>query len=188
MKLLSNHDIRDFFFICIFPINFWAIFVFFNKFPSFFMQIDLWQIIGILSYQLMFALLESITLTFLISLSYILLRKFYKWGKVLLATLILFTFIWLIPLHFYIYYLFRYRNNVSNDISSLMNESMLILILWVFTFFVVAILLINAFNKSASLRNKVDKIIERFYAPSTFFLGLDILGVIIVFIRNINPR
>ncbi|MGW8226960.1 MAG: hypothetical protein ACWGOY_14550 [Anaerolineales bacterium] len=61
---------------CIFPIHIWTTIVFLYNFPSLILKANLWQILGVLAYALVFALFESLLLFgFLVLLAAILPRK-----------------------------------------------------------------------------------------------------------------
>ena len=74
---------------CIFPIHIWITIVFLYNFPSLILKASLWQILGVLAYSLVFALIESLLLFgFLVLLVVILPRKVLRERFVHLGTLL----------------------------------------------------------------------------------------------------
>ena len=72
---------------CIFPIHFWVTIVFLYNFPSLILKANIWQILGVLAYTLVFALFESLLLFgFLALLAAVLPRRFFKERFVYLGT------------------------------------------------------------------------------------------------------
>jgi hypothetical protein len=58
----SRHEVLLVFAACIFPIHAWTTIVFLYNFPSLILKANLWQILGVFAYALIFALLESLLL------------------------------------------------------------------------------------------------------------------------------
>jgi hypothetical protein len=74
---------------CITPIHIWTTIVFLYNFPSLILKANLWQILGVLAYALVFALFESLLLFgFLVLLAAILPRKAFMDRFVPLGTLL----------------------------------------------------------------------------------------------------
>ena len=74
---------------CIFPIHIWITIVFLYNFPSLILKANLVQILGVLSYTLVFAVFESMVLFgFLVLLAAVLPRRFFRERFVFLGTLL----------------------------------------------------------------------------------------------------
>ncbi|MFL7892654.1 MAG: hypothetical protein ACK2UM_05020 [Anaerolineales bacterium] len=74
---------------CIFPIHIWTTIVFLYNFPSLILKANLWQILGVLAYALVFALFESLLLFgFLVLLAAMLPRKAFLQRFVPMGTLL----------------------------------------------------------------------------------------------------
>jgi len=74
---------------CIFPIHIWVTIVFLYNFPSLILKANLLQILGVLSYALVFTLIESLLLFgFLVLLAALVPRKFFREHFVFLGTLL----------------------------------------------------------------------------------------------------
>jgi hypothetical protein len=74
---------------CIFPIHIWTTIVFLYNFPSLILKANLWQILGVLAYALVFALFESLLLFgFLVLLAAILPREAFMGRFVPVGTLL----------------------------------------------------------------------------------------------------
>ncbi|MBK5108341.1 MAG: hypothetical protein JJE12_09420 [Anaerolineales bacterium] len=74
---------------CIFPIHIWITIVFLYNFPSLILRANIWQILGVLAFALIFAFFESLVLFgFLVLLAALLPRRFFRERFVYLGTLL----------------------------------------------------------------------------------------------------
>ncbi len=89
--------------VCTVPIHIWALIALFRAIPSWVLMMTLWEMIGVMSYPLAFALFESLLiLTGLLAAAAILPRKMYRERFVSQSTLILFfTTIWAVIMLIY---------------------------------------------------------------------------------------
>lgn len=88
-RLPSKKEALLVFSACIFPIHIWITIVFLYNFPSLLLKANTWQIIGVLAYALVFALIESLLLFgFLVLLAGVLPRSFFRERFVYLGTLL----------------------------------------------------------------------------------------------------
>jgi len=72
---------------CIFPIHTWITIVFLYNFPSLILRANIWQIVGVLAYSLVFALIESTFLFgFLTLLAVLLPHRIFKFRFVQIGT------------------------------------------------------------------------------------------------------
>lgn len=170
----------------IFPINFWAVLVFLNKFPAYLKHLTWWDTLGILAYQLAFALLESILLCVLLTLiAFILPASWFsnRYKSQSTGAILLMVFL-LIVLQMLIIYAFN-NAATSQDGSLLSEKTLFSFIIWGFCFFFFFLVTQYWLAVSEGLQKKISEAADRFMVASAFFLILDFLGALVVFSRNL---
>ena len=100
-RLPDFQEIKLVFLMVVFPVHAWSIIVFLFNLPATLLRMTISQLVGVLSYQLVFAFLESVLVSGIIVLLAIFLpqnwlrRNFTQRGSLLVVV----SVIWLLPVH-----------------------------------------------------------------------------------------
>ena len=177
------------FLITALPLHAWTIILFLRDFSWLVKSRNVWDSIGVGSYELIFVFFESILIFgIMILLGYFLPKQWIeKKRNVFLATFYMTISFWLIIYKIYEHYqdmlthkpffqLFIYSNN------SLKNIYITILILAFFSVFITLYIVI----KCMGVINFLSKIYERFSILSACYIFFDVIGAIVIIIRNIK--
>ena len=145
------------------------------------------EIIGIFSYVMSFALLESlIVISVLILLAFLLPRKwFLDYFTSQGFALVSLTVIWFIMAHFWIWR--RMGASSGDDTAGIQLDSFITQIsvfLWLVTFILALIGFSIAIHRSSRLEGILENVMDRLTVPSTLFIVIDLLGIFIILMRN----
>jgi hypothetical protein len=171
--------------VCVFTTHVWSIINLLRVVPSLLLMASTSEIIGVVAYTLVFTLLESILiLGFVLIASLVFPSKLFK-GKftATMASLVLFTAVWSLPFHF--------GGTILLFITQFVQGMALIFLIVVFlslwgTFYIIVLLkLPKSLSSDENLETKVVSFMERLVVLSAIYMVFDILGVIVVSIRNI---
>lgn len=100
-RLPPRQEATTIFLACVIPVYFWSFIQLPYKIPNWILYLNTWDLIGVISYTLAFALFESLIIFFmLVALIVILPARFFRLSFVALPTMILFlTTFWAIMIH-----------------------------------------------------------------------------------------
>jgi hypothetical protein len=172
-RLASREDLLRLFAVCVFPVHVWAYVTFFYELPSLLLRNNLSDIIGVLSYILAFAFIESVLLFIAILLMAIVLPS--QWiGDRLVAVGIIIVFaavLCAIPIHrFQFFRVF----NISYSVW---------IFLWTLLALIIIVLVIRVIQRNKSLEDRVTDLGERITILSILFLLIDVLVIIRLIVR-----
>lgn len=170
--LPPNEDLLLVFGNCAFIIHLWALYNLFYILPSWVLRMNLNDLIGAISYVLVFALLESIILWGALTLTASILppKWFRNYFLVQSATLILLTTIFALILHF------SYAV-IATNIRFLIGMICIYLVVVVVNLLIV--------RKSQRVEKIWRKILQKTIVPAVLYLPFDLIGLAIIIFRNI---
>lgn len=185
--LYSSQGLWALFFMCALPVHAWALMLAFRDVSWLIVRTNLWDAISVVSYGLVFALLESIVFFGVLLLLGVLVPRQWSVDKqvAFLTVLVLVLSMWAM-----VDQLFFLLNMLvpSGVIDFLVHTTHPLRIMYIFAIIVVTlsylfpILWLERFAYAVRM---VKGFIERFSVLVFFFLLLDMAGLIIVLIRNI---
>jgi hypothetical protein len=95
MKLYSKQDLRSLFLMCSLPLHFWTLLLTFRDTSWLIERSNLWDAIGVASYGLIFAFVESLLVFLIVAISGFIIPKHWQSQRVaLLSILTLITALW----------------------------------------------------------------------------------------------
>jgi hypothetical protein len=192
---LSPAGLWQLFLIITAPINFWAVLITLRDMDSVIKSTNLWEGIGASSYALMFALVESISILIIFSLLGLLLpREWSEKQKVLiLGILSVVITVWgiLKQINFELYSP-QFKYQAKGALVVLLNQTARpvvyggVALIALFGIILLSVILPVIFiTYSEKSREKLDKVVQQVSVLSRLYVGLDILGLIIILIRNL---
>ncbi|MCP4356837.1 MAG: hypothetical protein GY796_02320 [Chloroflexi bacterium] len=170
---VATQDLWLLFVAVVFPVHVWAIINILREIPSMLLRMSLWEIVAVISYALLFALLDSIVLFVGVTLlGLILPGRFFKDRFVAVGSMLaLVTAVWLIIFNLNPAW-FDQRQSVP-------------LALWAISYVVVVAAAYIAIWRKPGVEAKVVNFVNRLTVLSSIYLFLDLISIIIVIIRNI---
>ena len=176
----------QFFLVIVFPIHFWALILWFQEFDATTEALNSWAAVGEGGYFLAFALFESGVIFLFLTALLLLLPKNWKQEKVftIAATLYLITAGWFILEQARFLEVMPEENWLIARLLLASPQTTTGLFLGLI-FLVSIILPVYFLIKNQTLRKGMDALIERLNLLSMMYLGLDVVGFVIIIIRNI---
>jgi len=183
----SRQGLWSLFLMCAFPLHVWTIILAFRDFSWVTERTNAWDAIGVISYGMVFALIESLAV-FLVAvlLGFMVSRKFDEGRRIaLLSVLVLITALWAMASQVYFLWgislpeqMMRFLAQSGHPVRVLYAASLAL---------VLPTVLIPAFLvlKSNKVFNFVRELTERLSLLTMFYLVLDVGGLVIVLIRNL---
>ena len=183
----SRQGLWSLFLMCAFPLHVWTIILAFRDFSWVTERTNAWDAIGVISYGMVFALIESLAV-FLVAvlLGFMVSRKFDEGRRIaLLSVLVLITALWAMASQLYFLWgislpeqMMRFLAQSGHPVRVLYAASLAL---------VLPTVLIAAFLvlKSNKVFNFVRELTERLSLLTMFYLVLDVGGLVIVLIRNL---
>ena len=184
----SKQGLWSLFLICAFPLHFWTLIMVFRDISWLTERTNAWDAIGVASYGMIFAFAESIVVFLVVVLLGLLTPKNWKDDQriAFLALLILIASIWgMIGQLLFLW-------NVSlpaQAIQFLRNSDHPLRILYAACLIVVVptvLLPTYYFLRSKKVVPFMQNLMERLSLLTLFYLAFDVLGLILVIIRNLN--
>jgi hypothetical protein len=172
-RLPSSQEAIYAFVASILPIHIWLIFNVMREIPAWILRLSLWDMIGVIAYSLAFALVETaIIFLGVVLLGVILPKSWFRHKFVALSSTIVFlASFWVIFLHYNI---------------EIIDERLLVpAVIWGGTLVLALILAITAVLRSTKIEAAIDAFVKRLAALSFIYLFLDLVGIILVIIRNL---
>ena len=178
-------DLLNLFLLVVFPIHIWSIYLIFNDVGWIAERTNSWDAVGYAGYSLTFALLESVGVFLLVALMVFLLPRQWKKNQRLavISLLYLAAAFWAVAGQLYFildkeaFWLFRILFNV-NRFGSVTLPLFLLIVLATVVLPVIYIPRAKKFEKA------VFAVADRLVILSAFFLFLDLIGIIIVIVRQ----
>jgi len=187
-RLYTPQSLFQLFMVCAFPLHAWTLFAAFRDFAWVALRTYTWDAIGLVSYALAFALVETIGVFLLVLLMGLLVPASWEMDKrtAIIGTMFLVIASWSILSQ--IYSSFGYP--LPNWLLRVLMQSMHPLrILWgailpVVTLSVVVPIILVVKREQA--KKLVIGFFERISVLSSFYIFLDLLGIIIIIVRNMH--
>ncbi len=175
------------FLMCAFPLHIWTIILAFSDISWVADRTDMWDAVGVVSYGLVYALVESVAVFFVAFLLGFLVSP--RWDEtrriVLLSTVVFVASLWAMAVSLY----FMFSVTLPPSFIHFLVQSghplrylYAVLLALVIVSFVVPVYLIL---KSDKVSRSLSEAIGRLGLLTQFYLVLDALGLVIVIIRNI---
>jgi hypothetical protein len=160
--------------VCVFPVHTWAILNLLSELPGWLVRLSLWDIVGIIAYTLVFALLECLVIWLaVVLLSIVLPKRWFRERFVALGTMIvLLTSGWAILAHF-------------ND-EALAQWSAWDSFLWFGLYLVSLGVFYTLVFRFDRLERWIVSFADRLLILAYLYLLLDFLAFVIVALRNIG--
>lgn len=184
----SRQGLASLFLTCAFPLHLWTLIMVFRDISWLTERTNLWDAIGVASYALLFAFVESVLVFLLVVLLGLVIPKHWHSDRriTFLALLILITSAWGMLSQL----LFLWNVSLpAPAIQFLRNSDHPLRILYAGSLAIVSstvLLLVFLFIRSKTSVALMKNIMERVSLLTTFYLLFDLLGLLIVVIRNIS--
>jgi hypothetical protein len=188
MKRYSKKGLWTLFLICAFPIHVWTIILAFRDFSWVSERTNAWDAVGVISYGLLFALIESVVVFLTAGLLGFLVSK--KWEEsqrvALLSTLVLITSLW--AMASYLFFLMRVSIPGGMILFVAGLKHPLRFLYAVSTAFagISVVLPTYLILRSDKFLQGIKSLSERLSLLTMFYLFFDFVGVIIVIVRNLK--
>jgi len=176
------------FMVCAFPIHVWAILMAFSDFSWVADRTRLWDAVGLVSYALIFALIETVGVFVIVWLLGLLIPARWEVNRrvALLGSLFLVIAVWAMLSQLY----FMLNKPLPPQVvDSLAGAEHPLRVMWGVTFPVLVLsVVVPAFAiiRSDRTRDIVAGIFERISVLSTFYVCVDLIGILIVLIRSVT--
>lgn len=172
-RRLSRQELLNVFAACAFPIHVWLIINVMREVPAWILRLSIWDLIGVISYSLMFALIETgIIFLGIVLLSLVLPRRFFRHKFVALSTMLVFvTSAWFIVLQ-YNSWIIEFKRPIIS-------------LIWALSFLLAAAVGYVLVSRRPKLEAGINNFVQRLGVLSFIYVFLDVVGLIIVIIRNI---
>ena len=165
-------DLRLAFAGCVFVIHVWAILNLLDALPAFLLRLTPYEVAGVISYPLVFALLESLLVWSLVVLAAIVFPRRWLRGRFLTRgmALVLFTALFSIAIHF------NYEDLVKN---------LQYLPLWASIYLILTLICVYWVGRSQHVDAILRAALQRIEVLSYLYIFMDVFGLFIVISRNI---
>jgi hypothetical protein len=187
MKRYSKHGLWNLFLVCAFPLHVWTIILAFRDFSWVTERTNSWDAIGVFSYGLVFAFIESVAVLLVAILLGFLISK--KWNEdhrvTLVGTLAFITSLWAIV--DYLFFMLQVTIP-GKTIIALANMTHPLRLLYAISLVLViptVVLPTYFLLRSERFLKGVQTFFERLSLLTQFYLFFDFVGLVIVIIRNV---
>ena len=188
MLYYSRRDLWNLFLLCAFPLHIWTLLLSFNDVSWLSARTNMWDAIGVISYGMIFALLETLFLfLFAVFLGYFISPC---WGSgkrvVLIGSLVLILSIWAMLTQ--LFSMLNWSVPVSwIDYLVASGHPARIFYPLLLAFVVSSVVIpVYAILRVEKIHLLINDLADRIYLLTTVYLGLDAMAFIIVTIRNIQ--
>jgi len=163
--------------VCVLPIHFRSILIFFHSLPSFLLSTSVWDTIGIFSYVQVFSLLETVLIiAAFVFICASLPRKIFRNKFVAQGTIIIvLTTLWVIPL--------QYQTSILSSLNWNMRAYQIIAAIWIIFYLVVIVFTSLLIRSKQETENLINQSVEKILPLSSFYLLLDAVCILVLFYR-----
>ena len=169
----SRQELAYIFAVCIIPVHVWLIINVLREVPAWILRLTTWDLVGVLAYSLVFALVES-TLVFLgvLLLGIIIPVRFIRGKAIALSTVLLFlTSTWFGFLH--------YNNQIIE------RRQVIPFVLWGISYVLVLLIAYFLIQRKQKLEALLNDFVKRLAVLSFIYFLMDIVSIVIIGIRNL---
>lgn len=172
-RIVSRNELIYALAASIFVIHIWSIYNMLEQIPAWILRLGYWDLAGVISYTLVFALIESlIVILFLIILAAVLPARIFKDKFVAISSAFIFlAAAWIVPIHLY-----------EKSIRSWGIKGMLPLLVLAGISFGVSYALVMYSNK---FEIYVNRFMQRVTVLAYVYVFIDLIAVIIIVSRNV---
>lgn len=187
-RIYSRQGLWSLFLVCAFPLHFWTLILVFRDISWLTERTNAWDAIGVASYGMIFAFTESVVIFLIVALLGLLTPKHWETDRriAFLALLILITSIWgMISQLLFLWNVslpvqaIQFLRSSDHPLRILYGVSLVIVIPTV-------LLPLFSFIRSKKVVAVMQNLTERLSLLTMFYLFFDLLGLIIIIIRNIS--
>ena len=186
----SRQGLWSLFLMCAFPLHLWTILLAFRDFSWLIDRSGLWAAISVMSYGLIFAFIESI-LVFLVAvlLGFLISRYWGQDRRIALISILVFS-LNLYAIATQLYFLLQLSTpELVMRILAVTSHPIRLIYVVAFVFVLLITLLITYFVlRLDKFLQFIQGLIDRFSLLMNFYLVLDVIGVIIIILRNMHGR
>jgi len=187
MKRYSKQGLWALFLICAFPLHVWTIILAFRDFSWVTERTNAWDAIGVVSYGLLFAFIESVLVFLIATLLGFFVSK--KWSEdrrlMLMGVLVFITSLWAMVSYLFFMLNVSVPHEASTFLAGLAHP---LRVLYAFGFaLVVPTIMIPAYLilRSDKFLKGVQGFFDRLSLLTMFYLFFDAVGLVIVIVRNV---
>jgi len=187
MKQYSKQGLWSLFLVCAFPLHLWTIILAFRDFSWVSERTNSWDAVGVLSYGLIFAFIESVVVFLVTLLLGFLISK--KWEEdrrnALLGNLVLIASLW--AMASYLYFIVQVSiSGQTIDFFVSLKHPLRFLYAISLAFVGTTVTLPTYFIlRSEKFLQFIKGLFERLSLLTVFYLFFDLIGLIIVIVRNV---
>lgn len=187
MKIYSKKGLWSLFLVSAFPLHVWTIILAFRDFSWVTERTNSWDAIGVVSYGLIFAFVESL-MVFLVAtaLGFLVSKKWDENRRIaLIGLLVLITSLWAIA--GYLYFMLQV-SLPGQTVAFLVNQAHPLRTLYMLSLILIGITVaVPTFFilRSDKFVSGIQALFERLSLLTQFYLFFDIIGLIIVVVRNV---
>jgi hypothetical protein len=167
-KKFTWQEIGQVFAFCAFPAHVYTIYNLLEDIPNWYLYMDLWRLAGIISYSLIFALIESIALFLIVFAVGLLIPK-----RVLKDNFVPLSGIFILEATGFAMLL------------HLMPELFMTIRRWVKAFYIGVLISLPVLYFIEPIKKAVRFVLDRLSILSFAYVGIDLIAIIIVIIRNV---
>ena len=186
MKRYSKKGLWSLFLICAFPLHVWTLILAFRDFSWVSERTNSWDAVGVVSYGLILAFIESFAVFLVaIALGFLISKKWKEDRRnVLLGTLVLITSLWAMASYLYFMMQVSIPGEVINFIAGLNHP--LRFLYGISFIIIVAVVVIPTYYvlQSEKVLKSLQGFFERLSLLTMFYLFFDVVGLFVVIIRN----
>ena len=173
-RLVSRENAIATFGMIVFVIHIWSIYNLLNEVPAWLLRLSTWELVGVVSYTLVFALIESLIILCLFVLAAAILpERFYRQKFVSISVIfITLAALWVLPVHLY-----------EDAIRSWGLPGMVGLVSLMLISFIVAYVLVF---RSSKFEESILSIAQRVTVLAVLYLLVDLAAFMILVSRNVT--
>jgi hypothetical protein len=187
MNRYSKRGLWSLFLICAFPLHVWTIILAFRDFSWVTERTNSWDAIGVVSYGLIFAFFESLLIFLIAVLMGFFISK--KWGEdrrvTLVGILIFITSLWAIVSYLYFMLDWSVPGETILFIAGLAHPLRFLYAISLALVGPTVVLPVYFVMRSDKFLRSVQGFFERLSFLTMFYLFFDLLGLVIVIVRNV---
>lgn len=172
-RVSSRQELAYIFAVCIFPVHVWLIINVLREVPAWILRLTTWDLVGVVAYSLVFALVESILVFLVILLLGVMTPARLIQGKfVALSTALVFlTSLWFIVLHY------------NNQIIEM--RQVIPFALWGISYMLILLLAFFLIQRKEKVEELLNDFVKRLAVLSFVYFLMDVVSIVLVGIRNL---
>ena len=187
MKRYSKQGLWSLFLMCAFPLHAWTIILAFRDFSWVTERTNSWDAIGVVSYGLIFAFIESVVVFLVAILLGFLISKIWSEDRriALLSTQVLVTSLWAMGSYLYFMLQVSISGETIDFLISLAHPLRFLYVISLAAVSVTVALPTYLILRSEKVLQGMRGFFERLSLLTLFYLFFDVVGLVIVIVRNI---